>query len=193
MQIERRVEPEWLDELPPEDPRAARSRRDIGRLNRCMCHSAIMARLLTRHCAGCAPHTLLDLGGSDGTFALRLARRIAPLWPGVKVILVDRHDVVTRATRQEFARLGWRLESVVDDVFAFLERPSAGAIDLAMTNLFLHQFAPAELGLLLRQVSRLTPRFAACEPRRNALALGASRLVGLLGCAAVTRYDAVVS
>jgi hypothetical protein len=35
--------------------------------------------------------------------------------------------------------------------------------------------------------------FVACEPRRSALALGASRLVGLIGCNEVTRYDAPIS
>jgi hypothetical protein len=39
----------------------------------------------------------------------------------------------------------------------------------------------------------VTRLFIACEPRRSAPALAASRLVGLIGCNGVTRHDAVAS
>src|SRR5262249_44322808 len=42
----RRVEPEWLDRLPPGDARAVRSRRDLDRINRWMLQPGIMARAL---------------------------------------------------------------------------------------------------------------------------------------------------
>ena len=44
--MERVVQPELLDELPARDPRAARSRRDIQRLNLLMKHHRIMANAL---------------------------------------------------------------------------------------------------------------------------------------------------
>ncbi|HMJ90456.1 MAG TPA: hypothetical protein VK530_11595, partial [Candidatus Acidoferrum sp.] len=42
-------------------------------------------------------------------------------------------------------------------------------------------------------VAARTNLFVACEPRRSALALAASRSVALVGCGPVTRHDAVVS
>jgi hypothetical protein len=44
--MERVVQPELLDELPARDPRAARSRRDLRRLNMLMGHHRIMANAL---------------------------------------------------------------------------------------------------------------------------------------------------
>jgi hypothetical protein len=193
MSSPRDVQPEWLDQLPAHDPRVAQSRRDLGRLNGLMLQVGIMARVLTRHHTGPPPRTLLDLGGGDGIFALRLARRLAPRWPGVTVTLVDRHDVVTDTTRAEFARHGWNIRTIAADVFSYLEQEPPDSHDIAAANLFLHHFAPETLGALLRRVARLVPCFVACEPRRGSFALNASRLVGLVGCSAVTRHDAVVS
>ncbi|HVY56823.1 MAG TPA: methyltransferase domain-containing protein [Xanthobacteraceae bacterium] len=187
----RQVEPEWLDALPARDPRALRSRRDLDRLNALMFQAPILARALRRE-GIVPPRTMLDLGGGDGMFALRLARRLAPSWPGVRLILVDRKDTVAGRTRAAFAALGWTLETVVADILSFLEQ-RAYALDLAVANLVLHHFVPEELERLLRYVARATRAFAACEPRRGVLALQASRLVGLVGCAAVTRNDAVTS
>src|SRR5436190_16442240 len=44
--MQRHVEPELLDELPANDPRALRSRKDLERVNAWMGHSRIMARQL---------------------------------------------------------------------------------------------------------------------------------------------------
>ncbi len=44
--MNRIVKPELLDELPPADPRAVRSRRDLRRVNAWMRNHAIMARAL---------------------------------------------------------------------------------------------------------------------------------------------------
>ena len=41
--MNRIVQPELLDELPPDDPRAMRSRRDLRRINAWMRNHAIMA------------------------------------------------------------------------------------------------------------------------------------------------------
>jgi len=62
-----------------------------------------------------------------------------------------------------------------------------------LANLFLHHFAKAPLSELLRLAAARTNLFIACEPRRSSLARTASRWLGLVGCNAVTRHDAVVS
>lgn len=193
MRPPREVAPEWLDVLARHDPDAVRSRRDLRRLNAWMLQPAIMARLLRRLVSGAPPRRIVDLGGGDGTFMLRVAGRLARSWPGGEVVLVDRHDLVTPRTRRGFRALGWDVEVVTEDVFAFLRRPEAGGADAVTANLFLHHFPRGELIRLLGQAARLAPVLAACEPRRSRLALAGSRAVGTLGCNWVTRHDAVSS
>ena len=65
--------------------------------------------------------------------------------------------------------------------------------DLLIANLFLHHFAGDALARLLVGIAARSKVFVACEPRRAATALLGSHLVGLLGCNAVTRNDAVLS
>lgn len=57
----RSLEPEWLDELPPSDARAIRSRRDLRRINAIMGNARIMARHLGQ------ASRVADLGGGDGS------------------------------------------------------------------------------------------------------------------------------
>src|SRR5215813_10761231 len=81
----RRVEPEWLDQLSADDPRAQGSRRDLRRVNTWMRQTAIMAALLRRHGPQHRPRRLLEIGAGDGTFMLRVARAVAPVLPGITV------------------------------------------------------------------------------------------------------------
>lgn len=135
-----------------------------------------------------SPRSIADLGGGDGRFILGVARRLAKRWPGVQVLIVDQQDIVTPETRAGFEALGWLCEVRCGDVFEALP-----AADIITANLFLHHFDDAALSQLLAAVAEHTGCFVACEPRRSRFALLASRLVGLLGCNAVTRHDAVVS
>lgn len=177
--------PEWLDELAADDPRAIRSRRDLVLINAIMRQSAVMAGALSR-CR--PPRSIADLGGGDGRFLLSVARRLAKHWPGVRVLIVDRQDIVARETRADFEALGWNCETRPGDVFDVL--PQA---DIITANLFLHHFDDAALARLLAMIAQQTNAFVACEPRRNAFALVAAHLVGVLGCNDVTRHDAVAS
>ena len=180
------VEPEWLDELPSEDPNAVASRRDLRRLNWFMNHAAIVSaalRSLPR------PRRVIDLGAGDGTFALRLAS--AARWQDMEVVLVDRSAAVAPALRDEFRALDCHLTTVQCDVLEGLD--DVGTTDGIITNLFLHHFDKEKLPRLLHDAARCCQWFIACEPRRSAMALMASRLVGLIGCNAVTRHDAVAS
>jgi hypothetical protein len=152
-----------------------------------------MERLLVRLVSGIAPRRIVDLGGGDGTFLLRLARRLGPLWPDTEALLIDRHDLVTPETRGGFRALGWRVETVVSDVFEFVQHANPPGVDAVIANLFLHHFSCGELGRLFKHVAKLSPVFAACEPRRGRLAVAGSRALWMIGCNWVTRHDAVAS
>ena len=190
MSLPRRLEPEWLDHLPAEDPRAMRSRRDLTRVNRFMGNAGRMAAALARH-APSAPRTIVDLGSGDGQFMLQVARRLAPRWSRVTVVLLDQQNIVSLATRAGFAKLGWRVEPTSADVFNFLAR--ARAADIVTANLFLHHFVDEQLTRLFAQVARMAALMVACEPRRSKLVVEASRLLWLAGCNDVSVHDAVVS
>ena len=179
--------PEILDFLGPDDPRAIGSRRDLVRINTAMRQSAIMADAL----AGApAPRMLADLGGGDGRFLLGVARRLAKRWPGVRAVILDQHDFVSRETRAGFAALGWHCEVLRGDIFEVLPRIQP---DIVTANLFLHHLDEMALARLLAGIAARTRTFVACEPRRGRFALLGARLVGMLGANDVTRHDAVVS
>ena len=192
MSLPRCVEPEWLDELPADDPRAIRSRRDLSRVNAWMLQTGIMARLLAKHRGGEPPRAIVELGAGDGSFMLGIARRMASRWPGVTVVSVDRQNIVSDQTRQAFRAVGWKIETVTADIFDFFKQRTRDA-DIVTANLFLHHFSRDELARLLAGASALAPLFVACEPRRSPLALAASHLLIAIGCNDVSRHDAVVS
>jgi hypothetical protein len=189
----RRVEPEMLDTLPEADRRAIRARQDLRRINRVMAAQTLLCRGIDAATRGRPPRCIVELGAGDGTLLLRVARRRATQWPGVNATLVDRQDLVSPATRQGFAALGWNLRVVTREVFDWLDATPPVAHDLLVANLFLHHFAGNALQRLLLGIAARSTAFVACEPRRAATALLGSHLVGWLGCNAVTRHDAVLS
>jgi hypothetical protein len=191
--MQRCVVPELLDHLPAGDPGAVRSRRDLGRVNALMGHAVIMARGLMRHTTSGNPRTVLDIGAGDGTFMLRVARRLAPHWPDCRLILLDRQSVVSDETRALFASLRWTVEVVAADVVDFLNSSACPKADAAVANLFLHHFRDEPLSRLLSLIARRTPLFLACEPRRGAMGRVGSRLLWAIGCNAVTLHDAAAS
>jgi hypothetical protein len=187
----RRVQPELLDTLPPHDPRAARSRRDLRRVNACMANARLLARLADALSPPpSAPH-VIELGAGDGHGAARLLRRLR-LRPG-RLDLVDRAPAADPAVVAGLRQAGWQVTTPVADAEAFLRDGSGPRADLIVANLFLHHFPDDALRRLLAAVAARGDRFIACEPRRSAWSLAGARLLGLIGCNAVTRHDAVVS
>jgi len=192
LSAERRMDPEWLDELPPDDPRATRSRKDLRRINRIMRHPDLLIEVWRRNRPDRWIETIVELGAGDGAFLLEFARGIAPVSRAFRVILVDRLAAVEKQTLDGFRELGWSAEFVQADVFEWLQRTEL--TDAAcIANLFLHHFDEQRLRLLLEQIARRSNLFIALEPRRTAGGVFASHLVGLLGCNSVTRHDAVAS
>jgi hypothetical protein len=199
----RTVVPELLDELPPDDPRAVHSRRDLRRVNRLMGNADIMARALLAGSAKQDPAyvpkktpdrvSIVEMGGGDGTFLLELARRVAPALGPAHVTLVDQQTLVTADTRSQLATLSWHVDVVKADVFDWLAHRGSEAADVTLANLFLHHFKGDRLAALLRGASRQTRMFLACEPRRSGAALAAASLMGLIGCNSVTVHDARIS
>ncbi|HEY7607790.1 MAG TPA: methyltransferase domain-containing protein [Alphaproteobacteria bacterium] len=189
--MQRCVEPEWLDELPASDARAQAARRDLRRVNWLMGNAAILARAL-RRAAMRPPRSIVDLGGGDGALALALARRLARHWPGVRLTLVDRAASVSPETLGRIEAAGWRMDAIAADVFEWC-RVGAAPCDIVIANLFLHHFDGDGLRRLFAGLAQRASLFAACEPRRDRIALAGSRLLYFIGCNKVTRHDAPAS
>jgi hypothetical protein len=206
--MKRTVQLELLDELPA---------RDLRRLNLLMGHHRIMAKALSetfderrsgvpaerRHHSenpsaalyrdAATPKKLAELGAGGGEFLLSVARQFNGRWQNLEATLVDRADVFDPPTRGEFSGLGWHVNVEVADALAWLRHSQARKLEVIVTNLFLHQFQDPDLGELLRLAANSAELLIAVEPRRGFWPLLCSRLVGLVGCGAVTRYDAPVS
>jgi len=193
MSLPRRVEPELLDGLAADDPRAKRSRDDLRRIQLAMATLRIALRALERGSDAMQPHTLLELGAGDGSLLLRLAHRKSGAWPALEVTLLDRLNLVSDATLGELRALGWTPRVVAADVFDWLAKTRESQWDIVFANLFMHHFSSMELQRLLAWIAARSRVFFCCEPRRAALPLAASHLVGLIGAGPVTRRDAVLS
>jgi ubiquinone/menaquinone biosynthesis C-methylase UbiE len=191
--MQRRVEPEWLDELPADDPRALQSRKDLEKLNSSMGNAAIVEKALRAAFAGRTPRRIAELGAGDGRFALSVARSLAGDWSGTRFVLVDRLNAVRNETRASFEQLGWSAESVQADAFDWLSRTAVSSCDAMVANLFLHHFSEAQLTGLFRIVASRARVFVAVEPRRSGRGLFVTRLLWVIGCNEVTRHDAPVS
>ena len=193
LSLARRVEPELLDGLAADDPQARRSRGDLQRIHRAMATLPIVERALDRGTSGFEPRTLLELGAGDGSLMLRLAQKRAVGWPNVRVTLLDRLNLVAPQTLNGIREAGWTPTVMALDVFDWLAQHDDSHWDVVVANLFVHHFASGELERLLAGIAAHTCVFLCCEPRRSALALAGSHMVGLLGAGPVTRQDAVSS
>jgi SAM-dependent methyltransferase len=187
----RLVEPELLDALPPDDPQAVGSRRDLAVVNALMLQPRIMAGLLARH-AERPPRRILEIGSGDGTPALKLAKRMHRRWPGVEIVLLDRLPALPPGLERAFAALGWKATAVTADAFAWLDA-CRETFDAALANLVLHHFTDAELAALFRALRPRARLFAATETRRDRFSLLASSLLLAIGANPVTRHDAPAS
>jgi hypothetical protein len=189
--VKRIVQPEWLDTLPPDNPRAIHSRRDLQRVNLAMRNADIMAGALRSAQAGRALKKITELGAGDGNFLLSLAQKLSPIQSGLTATLLDLQDNIPTETLAAFTALGWQPEVVIADVFDWPQTSGPGGVVIA--NLFLHHFENNRLAALLGQIAHRADLFMALEPRRAAWPLFCSHLLWGIGCNDVTRHDAVIS
>jgi hypothetical protein len=182
------VEPELLDALPGDDPRAIQSRRDLRRLNWWMQNEKhLLAAIKTLKQP---PASIVEAGSGDGTFMLSLARRLEWKHP-VKLTLLDMQPVISTATLTAFGELGWNATVRAEKIQDWLA--SREGADLALANLFWHHFEDQELRECFARIGLTCRAFITCEPRRWFPAQLSTRLLWAISCNGVTRHDARVS
>lgn len=185
----RHLEPELLDGLPADDPRAIASRRDLVRINALMFQARIMASLMRQNVQK-PPLRILEIGAGDGKFMLAVARLMARHWPDVEIVMVDRIGLIGEDLRSSFAELGWRAQPVTADLFDWTQdRP----FDLVCANLILHHFDDMRLQELFSRMMTMAPMLVATEPLRAKVPLVATGFLRLIGACAVTLNDAAQS
>lgn len=181
--MKRTLEPELLDHLPADDPRAIHSRRDLRRINALMGNARAISSFLKSARLEKPPWTLVELGAGDGHIAVQAAGML----PGRgRIILVDQ-AALTPAS----APPGWDISAEKADVFEWIA--NAPPADIIIANLFLHHFDEARLQKLFAACAPHCRCFAAAEPRRNRASEWFARRLGWIGCNEVTRHDGVIS
>ncbi len=125
------VVPEWLDRLPPEDPAARRSRRDLRRINFLMGNERWVLRSLRGEpvmSAGCS-----EWGAGTG----ELTRRLAQAYPEARVTA---HDLLPPPEGLP-ENVIWRQGDLVSE-------PLHERNVIVVANLFLHHFEGESLAAL---------------------------------------------
>lgn len=173
--MQRTLQPELLDSLPPDHPDARRSRRDLVLINRIMGNHRWIARTLP---ALVRPgERVLELGAGTGELGQRLARH-GTISDGLD--LVPRPDAVPPSAQ-------WHQS----DLLTF---SSYARYPVIVGNLILHHFSDdqlRQLGARLRESARL---IVVCEPWRDRRCQMLFKLLApLFGANHVTRHDAIVS
>jgi len=184
--------PELLDSLPPDDPAAQASRRDLRRLHPLLGQIELWTRWFAENFPARPPASLADLGAGDGSLLGTVLLRAYPKGGhGARIFFVDRQPVVPESTLAHLRRCNWLPTVIAIDIFEWAEQ--GPPVDAALANLLLHHFDEAGITRLFSALARKTSSLAAAEPRRNHLAFLATQTLGLIGCHPVTRHDARVS
>lgn len=187
------VLPELLDVLPPQDPQALRSRRDLRRLNWWMRHPQIMAGALRENLRPRETQNIVELGAGDGHFLLSVAERMNGLMPGTHGVLVDQLDTVAPEIPVRFRNTGWTVRLEISEAANWLRQSRPAGSQTIISNLFFHQFETKTLAEMLGLAAKTSRLVIALEPRRGRLSRLAGRLLWAIGCGPVTRHDANIS
>lgn len=173
--MQRTLEPELLDSLPPDHPDALHNRRDLRLTNRLMRNHAWFAATLPPLLA--RGERALELGAGTGELGLRLAHA---------GVAVDGLDLWPRPDH-------WPAENEwhVADLRTFAGYGSYQAI---VGNLIFHQFSAADLAALGEKLRARARVILACEPVRRRASQFLYRAFGpLFGANHVSLHDANVS
>ena len=168
------VIPEILDHLPADDPEAARSRRDLRRINFLMGNERWIRRVV-RKFPDAAGRGIVEIGAGDGA----LCGRLALDFPDAPVSAYDLAPPPPAA-----GRIIWHQ----GDLFEMPPPPPGGVL---VANLFLHHFEPPALELLGKWMAG-SEVLVFNEPDRALLPHGLGRLIDPF-INRVTRHDMHVS
>jgi 2-polyprenyl-3-methyl-5-hydroxy-6-metoxy-1,4-benzoquinol methylase len=173
--MQRRLSPELLDSLGPDDPEASHSRRDLRVINLLMGNHRWFARVLTGVLR--RDERILEIGAGSGELCRLLTRR---------GMATDGLDQMPRPSEWPEGRAWYRA-----DLRDFEGYKDHGAV---LANLILHHFSDAELVQLGQKLRRGPRLILACEParRQRSQALFAA-ISPIFGANRVTRHDAHVS
>lgn len=180
--MQRCVEPEILDTLPPDHPAALRNRQDIAKFNRLMGNHRWIIRQLRRRAR--PGDQLIELGAGQGQLLCALHAKLD-------------HEPPLRLAGLDLAppplelppSISWRQA----DLMALADWDS---FDIVVANLILHQFAGHQLQLLGERLASasLRPRLIVVNDlRRQRRYLLLLRLATVLRLHPITRHDARVS
>src|SRR5688500_12706250 len=111
----RDLQPELLDELPSNDPRALHSRRDLRRINKIMGNARPIIKFL-RESELKSPITIAEIGAGDGNISARVATALSADGISGTLLLVDRQPLAAAEVP------GWKVQTLKVDVFAWLEK-----------------------------------------------------------------------
>lgn len=188
----RRLSPELLDTLSPDDPAARASRRDLQRLHPILGQVGLWTRWFQEHYPARPPSSLADLGAGDGSLLGTVLLRAYPKGGhGARIFFVDRQPVVPEATLAHLRRRNWLPTVIAADGPGWVEE--GPPVDAVIANLFLHHLDESTLRRLFSGLAGKTNAVAAAEPRRGFLARWGAQALFFLGCHSVTRHDARVS
>lgn len=173
--MQRTLEPEILDSLPPDHPDALHNRRDLRLINRIMGNHRWLARTLpTLLDPG---ETALEVGAGMGELGLRLAAAGVP---------VDGLDLWPRPAGWPAAQQ-WHSA----DLRTFSGYDAYAAV---IGNLIFHQFPDEELATVGATLGRHARIILAREPARRRISQRIYRVLApLLGANHVSRHDGYVS
>jgi hypothetical protein len=173
--MQRTLEPELLDSLPPDHPDALHNRRDLRLTNLALGSHRWIARILPPLLR--PGERVLEIGAGTGELGLRLARQAVPvagldLWPRPPEWPAD-HD--------------WHRE----DLRTFDGYKNHAAI---AGNLIFHQFSDPDLRELGDKFRRSARVIVACEPHRRRASQILYRIFApLFGANHVSLHDGHVS
>ncbi len=177
MAISRVVINEMLDDLPPEDPAAQRSRRDLARINALMGNFRWVTRKIMddpglRQKLPQESLRIVEIGAGEGGLGRKLAARI----PGAEVLGIDRMPPPEDLPKG----MSWQR----GDLFEALSTCQG---DILVGVMILHHFEDGRLSELQPCLANFR-RLCFCEPWRSwqalCLAQGMTPVVG-----PVTRHD----
>jgi len=164
------VQPELLDSLPPDDPEAVRSRRDLRRLDRWLGNSRWILKRVTAD--GHAASGVVELGAGDG----RLCSQLQAALPDTRVTGIDLNP--------KPAGIDHGIRWIEGNLFESADAMRGG---VCVASLVLHHFdteALRVLGGLMRGCSSLI----FCEPLRSRTPLICSMIAAPF-VGPVTRHD----